>query len=199
MKNLSKILALAASAVVLAVSVWAVVIEGTTPNGQFKAVGLDANGNFRVAVGTGTATHVVVDSTVTVAPAPGSSWVTVGSSNPLATPLVVSGIGGGPVTVSGSFTSYPSTAASVSTGQVAVPAFPANATILASNPSRKQATVCNISTGLTIWLGNGAVTTVTGIPLTAGSCMSPDTPSAFVGTLVGTSTGAATAAFIEYQ
>jgi len=178
---------LVGSACLYAVNSQAIVIEGTTPQGTFKAVGLDSSAAFRVAVSTGISYHVITDT---------GSHTTVdniveikgGAAN---TPVPVSGAGGGAIAVTGSFTATTSTAGivvaahfNIATGGVSV---------LAIDATRKQSIICNNDpSGLTAWLGPSGVSTANGIPLAAGACMSPDVPSSFVGELVAVGTAAAT-------
>jgi len=160
----------------------AVIIEGTTPQGTFRAVGLDAQGHFLVASSTsGVPTHVITDTGSVVA-IPGVVRVEGAVS---ATPLPVTGPAGGPVAVTGSFQASASTAGIVNSAQVAIgsTAFP----ILAADVTRKQSIVCNGDESLTVWLGPAGVTIGTGIALGAGGCMTPDVPASFTGALFGIS------------
>lgn len=168
----------------------AVVIEGTTPSGQFKAVGLDSTGALRVGISTGVAYHVITD-TGSVVNILGSVEV---KGNLAAVPVPVTGAGGAPVAVSGTFTAISvSTSGTVVSSQINASAI--GFTVLAAASTRKQSIVCNIdSTGHTIWLGPSGVTTSNGIPLAAGACMSPDVPTSFVGLLSGISTAPVTGA-----
>lgn len=192
-----KLLRLAIWVAVFSISAWwlsagAVVIEGTTPSGKFKTVGLDEQGNFKVAVGTGTPYHVITDT--------GSVITTVVNpvevkGNLAAVAVPVTGPGGGPVptstTFSGTVVVAASTSTSVTSAQVSIGivAF----TILSADATRKQSVLCNNDpNGLTVWIGDSGVTTATGIGLGAGGCMSPDVPTSYIGTLFGISSAATT-------
>lgn len=183
----------AVAALFLAASAQAIVIEGNTPSGQFKAVGLDNQGRFNVNIATGSAYRVITDT--------GSVITTIQNpvevkGNALAVPVPVSGAGGGPVPVSGAFSVSASTVATPVTAQV-------NHTAVAgvklpSDPQRKQSIICNNDPSLTVWLGAAGVNTTTGIPLAAGGCMSPDVPASFIGDLYGISTMTALTGTISY-
>jgi len=180
-------------ALFVAATAQAIVIEGTTPNGQFKAVGLDNQGRFNVNIATGSAYRVITDT--------GSVITTIQNpvevkGNASAVPVPVSGAGGGPLAVSGAFSVAASTVGTVVTAQV-------NHTALASiklpsDAARKQSVICNNDPSLTVWLGAAGVATNTGIPLVAGACMSPDVPSSFIGDLYGISTMTALTGTISY-
>lgn len=164
---------------------WAVVIEGTTPQGQFKTVGLDSQGRFQVNISSGVAYRVITDTgSVTNI----TNTVTVKGSSPNG--LVIQGDPGGipvPVTgaLSGTISVTASTAAAITSSQPNIVTTPF--TILGVDPNRKQSIVCNNDPALTVWLGNASVATTTGIPLGAGGCMSPDVPASFTGALFGIS------------
>jgi hypothetical protein len=153
----------------------AIVIEGTTPAGKFIAVGLDANGNFKVTSASSTS-HVIVDAGTTT----------------------VTGPGGGPVIIVGavgvvlSSAAVPVTAQTSFSGGSAVVVYPAFA-------GTRQGNLCNTDPSSTVWLGGAAVTTASGIPLLAGGCMSPDVPSVYQGAIYGISTAAAHTAYIYYR
>lgn len=174
-------------------SVQAVVIEGTTPSGKFKTVGLDNEGHLLVAIGTGTVvSHVITDTgSVTNATIVGSVEV---KGNSTAVPVPVSGALGGPINVTGSvtgtFSAAASTAATVTTSQ---PSFgPGESTALAADPLRKQSVICNNDPSVTAYLGPAGVTTGSGMALGAGGCMSPDVPASFTGQINAISTAATT-------
>lgn len=160
---------------ILTATAYAVVIEGTTPSGKFKTVGLDESGKFQVSVSSGVAQHVVVDSG-TVTSYQGGQWnvtTTAGTS----------------VTVSASTSSL------AVSGQFVAPlasCYPADA-------ARRQGLICNSDAGADIYIGPPGVGTGTGAILSAGSCLSPDVPSSFVGQLDCTSTAPAHGFFLYFK
>lgn len=182
MKTLLKALALPL-ALCFASPASAVVIEGTTPSGKFKTVGLDENGNFRVATAT-SSIQIVITATGSVTSIPGG----VSINNTALVPAIVQGsVTGVPLPVTGNFTVSVATAGVVTASQVPVAPTALEFTILATASTRKQSIVCNNDSSLTVWLGPVGVTTATGIPLAAGACMAPDVPASFVGQMNGIS------------
>lgn len=142
-------------------------IEGYTPSGQFRTVGLDSQGRFQVATDSGVAQHVIVDGgTLTVRNTPGTT-------------MNVTGPGGGPISVAGGFTVAPSTAATMVTGcatmtGTAVLVYPADS-------ARKQGFVYNTDSAITVnYAFTGGVSN-TDPPLAPGGSIQPDTPSSYIG------------------
>lgn len=148
----------------------AVVIEGTTPSGKFKTVGLSETGRFLVETATGSLQHVVVDSG-TITSFQGGVW-NVGTTVGVALEVKASTIS---LTITGS--------GSVGLG---------GGLIYPADPIRAQGVVCNTDPNLDMRIGAMGSTLMR---LPAGSCYSPDVPSSFVGDLYGSSTGAATVGF----
>lgn len=155
----------------LALRAGAVVIEGTTPSGKFKAVGLTEDGRFKVETSTGVAQHVIVDSG-TITAFQGGTWA------------VTTAAGSAGITV----TASTSTAQQFNQGMTGV----GPSIIYPADPQRRQGVICNStppSVGdIIIYFGDAGVGTGTGGILTPGSCFSPDVPSSFVGAIHGVST-----------
>lgn len=142
-------------------------IEGFTPSGKFKTVGVSEAGRFFVDTATGIAQHVIVDTgTVTATQAAGQVYN-------VATSVGVA------VTVVPSTSTVVVSAAGVAT---AVPSivYPADA-------NRTQGVLCNTDPSGNILVGNGVSQSQVLFP---GSCLSPDVPSAFTGSITGVSTSA---------
>ena len=162
-------------ALLLAQGAGAVVIEGTTPLGKFKTVGLSEAGRFLVETSTGLAQHVVVDSGTIVA--------TQGT-----TPWQVTTAVGVAVTVKAS-TSTVTVNTQFAVGTSETTCYP-------SDSDRKQGVICNSSDSATFYIGAAGVTSANGAILAAGSCYSPDTPAAYIGELSCISTTTASGFFI---
>lgn len=185
LKKIARIAAQAALTVLMiaaAVKVCpAVVIEGYTPSGNFKSVGVTENGELAVQNDTATAQHIIVDTgTATVAQGPAG-----------VSPWLVRTVGGIAVTVQAS------TAAHVqqnqfATSTLATVIFPADA-------NRVQGVICNTDPGATIWLGDSSVSQINGLPLLAGNCFSPDVPASFQGDLYGVSSATSHGAYIYFK
>ena len=153
----------------------AVVIEGTTPSGKFKTVGLSEQGRFLVETASGTAQHVIVDSgTIT--------------ANQGTTPWQVTTAVGVAVTVKASTSSVTSNAQFV-VGLAESNCYPSSA-------NRKQGVICNSGDSTNIYIGAPGVAVGNGAILTPGSCYSPDVPAAYVGPLNCVSTAAASGFYI---
>jgi len=159
----------------LAQGAGAVVIEGTTPSGKFKTVGLSENGRFLVETATGALTHVVVDSGTITAFQGGAPWA------------VTTAVGVA-VTVKASTSAVTFTSQFI-TGPGLTSCYPADT-------NRKQGVLCNSSDSVNIYVGNGAMSTANGAILGPGSCYSPDVPAAFIGELFCRSTATASGFFI---
>lgn len=166
MKGLTALVA----GIVLATAARAVVIEGTTPSGRFKTVGVSEQGRFFVEVASGTAQHVIVDEGTVTVKQGSSPWVISTSSGP----------GGG-----GSITVVAGSAANTITFSGTVG--PISNQIYPGDTDRVQGVICNLDPNLTIMIG---ASSVNNMPLLAGSCYSPDTPLSFVGQLTGNTTTA---------
>jgi hypothetical protein len=181
MKNLSKFVSILATILVLALpfvslpTAWATTIEGFTPEGNFQTVGVSDAGALFVDILSTTPQHVITD---------------IGSQ------VYVSSVGG-TVAVTGVLGTTASTSTLSISAQVAVPG--GDTIVYPADTTRKQGSLCNTSPAATLFIGPTGVTTTTGIPLPAGSCLSPDVPSSFIGALHAASTGAATAAYIYYK
>ena len=131
----------------LATATFATIIEGTTPSGKFKTVGLSETGGLQVSVSSPT--------TPSSAGAPATAQVTLTPN----TPAII----------------YP------------------------ADGSRFQGVICNIDSLFTVWVGSTNVTTNTGLPLLAGSCLSPDAPASFQAALFGVSTATLKVAYIYFR
>jgi len=149
----------------LASSAGAVVIEGTTPSGKFKTVGLSETGRFLVETSTGLATHVIVDS----------GTITANQGLAGVNPWPVTTSIGVALTVKASTSSVTFSNQFV-TGTGATTCYPADAL-------RKQGVLCNSHESVNIIIGPPGVTLLNGAILAPGSCYSPDTPAAYVGAL----------------
>jgi hypothetical protein len=186
---------IAASLFGAAMPAMAVVIEGTTPSGKFKTAGLDEQGNFRVAVGSGTPQHIIVDSSVPVYAVNPFPVTGIGG-----TPVIMQGSIAGtpiPVTVNGTFAVTASTAINTTSSQGSVNG--ASTLIYPADPLRKQGCVCNNGTdSQNLWVGPSGVTTASGVKLTVGSCLCPDTPSSYTGSLYGASTTTVQTSYIYF-
>jgi len=171
MKSLLMVLLLASSA-------GAVVIEGTTPSGKFKTVGLSEAGRFLVETSTGLAQHVVVDS--------GTITANQGAAGSQAWNVTTA--------VGVAVTVKASTSAVTFTSQFVVGA--AAATCYPADTLRKQGVICNSDLTNNIFIGAAGVSTANGAILGPGSCYSPDVPAAYVGSLACISTGTASGFYI---
>ncbi len=154
----------------------AVTIEGYTPSGNFQTVYVGDDGRLFVSIDSTTPQHVIVDGgTITV-------------KNILSEPVQVTGLSGGPVSVTGNFTATASTATTSVSGQTNVGNVAA--IVYPADNLRKQGVLCNNDlSGLTLWVGPGSVTTGNGLVLFSGACMSPDVPSSFIGSVYAVSSG----------
>lgn len=155
-------------------------IEGYTPSGTFATVGLDAQKNFKVAISSLTALHVIIDSgTVSIS-------------------------GGNIVAHQQAGESYVVTASSVQTtvsAQVTINTL--SGQFLPADAARKQGVLCNnedIFGNTTImYIGPPGVSTADGLPLQAGSCYSPDVPESFTGELDAVSTATAHGSYVYHK
>lgn len=159
----------------LAQGAGAVVIEGTTPSGKFKTVGLSEAGRFLVETSTGLAQHVIVDSGTITAYQGGAPW-SVNTAVGVAVAVKAS-------------TSAVTTSAQFIVGVGGSTCYPAA-------PNRKQGVLCNSSESINIYIGPVGVTTGSGAILGPGSCYSPDVPAAMVGALGCISTSTASGFYI---
>lgn len=159
----------------LATSAGAVSIDGVTPSGKFKTVGVSEAGRFLVDTSSGLAQHVVVDSGTVTAFQGGAPWS-------------VNTAVGVAVTVKAS------TSAVTSSAQFIVS--PVGTTCYPANANRKQGVLCNSSDSANIYVGAPGVGVGNGAILTPGSCYSPDVPAAYVGALGCISTATASGFFI---
>lgn len=149
-------------AMCLAATARGIVIEGTTPNGTFAVVGLDANRAFRVAIGTGTIIHVIVDAGTSTVFQGGAPWIVLPST------VAVN------VTAQFSVTNTPSVV------------YPADSqrkqgTLCNNDPGT------NIFIGGPAVSTGGPAG---GVELVPNSCLSPDNPTIFTGALSAVSTSA---------
>jgi len=167
----------------LAVQAGAVVIEGNTPSGKFKTVGVTEDGRFMVMTATGVAQHVVVD-TGAITAYQGGTWT------------VTTAIGGTGLTVTASTISATVTNQGTTTGVESV--------IYPADSNRKQGVFCNstepsVSGDIIIYFGATGIGTGTAAKLKPGDCYSPDQPSSFTGSLVGISTAPANWFYIYHR
>jgi hypothetical protein len=158
----------------------AVTIEGFTPLGHFKTVGVSELGELKVISSTGTQQHVIVD-TGSVTAFQGGTWTTT--------------IGN--VTIPGGLTVNASTSAltvanTAAVSGVAGVVYPADA-------ARKQGALCNSGPDTDIWIGPASVAVGAGLKLHPGDCYGPDNPTAYIGALYGVSTAAATVSYIYHK
>jgi len=156
----------------------AVIIEGVTPSGKFKSVFVTEAGRLPVETTTGTAQHVIVDS--------GTITAFQGTK-----PWAVSTAVGVAVTVKSSTSSVVATSQFAVTG-VASNCYPTDAL-------RSQGVVCNADANINIYIGDGGVGVGSGAILQPGSCLSPDVPSSFIGSLFCISTAPVSGFYIYFK
>jgi hypothetical protein len=167
----------------------ATVIEGYTPSGNFKSVGVTEDGQLQVQNSTSVAVHVTVDTgaiTITLPTGPGGSPI----------PLVVTTPAGQQVEVKASTVATVTNACGSSNASASL-AYP-------SDINRTQGVLCNEDTFNYIWLGGSGVTVGppadvgNGLALPPGGCLSPDMPASFVGQLFVISTDTAKYCYIYF-
>jgi len=148
------------------------IIQGQTPGGGFQSVGVSTQGYLFVTVSTGLATTVSIIQSVPyavyLATTPPSGGATLNPVSIISAPELT-----------GTFTTHPSTASTISTGQFSIDTTPEE--ICPTNTNRLRSRVCNSDPGAIIFIGNSGVTAATGSPLFPHTCDTVDNPEIFQG------------------
>ena len=189
---------------------WATSIEGVTPSGYMRTVGVSEDGQLSITgaviISTSATTVITVQGT-----SPAGTPVTVSLTGPITSTqgtypwsvVLATPIASIPVITTQTFTTTAGNISTTLTLQVSVAAggpvlvYPADA-------ARKQGAICNDTDGeavgyLNVWLGDATVTTGTGKLLKTGQCYSPDSPASMVGAIYAASTATATVGYIYHR